>query len=188
MGLKRIGDKKPARSGMVHLLLPATETEAKQLNQMAIAAVRVFVRDRKEIPIDSIYILEKRAPRPRLNILSEIFSETPVVELNPADLAVPILGRYEYTAYVFAPLALLRKGGELGVRFKGASIELPLLKLPIPEISSEKPGDKGPPPDPTRSPDLDFALALMESKYCLFRDGIKPTVSPKIKGPAGPVQ
>jgi hypothetical protein len=165
-GLKEIGDNKPARSGVYDIELPADRREYGKLNKMAILTVKVFSRDKSDLPISQIGVVHPGDSS--VQVLPSIFPKSPVKTLPDDSPFTAKFGPYVQTIYLFVPVRLLRDQGTLAVRFKNQLNVLELGKFPIefPKKLAFLGKDRDPREKANQLPDPKLVIAMLSREVC----------------------
>lgn len=119
-----------ARTAIFNLSFPADEAEYRAANRLAVLGMRVFAKNKDDLPIDRAYIAVP-GKAARIYALPPIaLSDRDKVKEESGEAAL-LLGPHSQEIFFLAPIPLLRKAGELGIQFKGRKADLPLMSLPM---------------------------------------------------------
>ncbi|MEK7691235.1 MAG: hypothetical protein AAB425_09460 [Bdellovibrionota bacterium] len=163
----------PARSAVIHLILPESDVEFFKLNKMAILGVRIFASARDKLPVTKIRFGSPLEPG-AFSVLPSIFPVSPVRQLDSAHPLGPKLGTFFQSSYYFIPIRFLLGRGDLQAVFGNQDSTIPLAKMPFERAGSLKfLGNEIDPKSPalkendSQVPDFHTVVKLLRQNYCL---------------------
>ena len=104
---------------------PKDEAESREMAQYAIVLVSTISRAEKELPLKRVYHVSPEGIETTLQKLSSWRSS-----VNPANLAYSELGSFRKDGFYLAPVAALKRNGQIQMDFNVARFNYRLTQLP----------------------------------------------------------